>query len=78
MYLNVIEFQADGIFAPLNCQNVFQTVLEIIGESVPNVVSLDLSNNKIISTEHLSILKKFANQLKSLNLSQNKVCLIFL
>lgn len=66
-------FQNNGIFAPLNCQNVFQTVLEIIGESVPNIVSLDLSHNKIISTEHLSILKKFGSRLKSLSLSHNKI-----
>ena len=52
---------------------MFQTVLEIIGESVPEVASIDLSNNKIISTEHLSILKKFGSKLKTLNLSHNKV-----
>lgn len=48
-------------------------VFQIIAESVPNLRSLSLSDNKIFSTEHFSMLKKHASELKSLNLSKNKV-----
>lgn len=48
-------------------------VFQIIAESVPNLHSLSLSDNKIFSTEHFSMLKKHAGELKSLNLSKNRV-----
>lgn len=50
-------------------------VFQIIAESVPNLYFLNLSDNKIFTTEHFSVLKRHAAELKSLDLSKNKVCL---
>lgn len=48
-------------------------VFQIIADSVPNLRSLNLSDNKLFSTEHFSMLKRFASDLKILDLSRNKV-----
>lgn len=51
-------------------------VFQIIGESVPNLRALNLSDNKIFSTEHFVVLKRHAPDLKSLDLSKNRVSCI--
>lgn len=48
-------------------------VFQIISESVPNLRVLNLSDNKIFSTEYFVMLKRHAPDLKSFDLSKNKV-----
>jgi hypothetical protein len=51
-------------------------VLGIVGEGIPDLLALDLSNNKINTTEHLKILVEKVPNLKVLHLGSNKVCAI--
>ncbi|KAK7575604.1 hypothetical protein V9T40_011890 [Parthenolecanium corni] len=67
------EFLNNDLFVPLNRQNMMLAVFQIIADSVPNLRSLNLSDNKLFSTEHFSMLKRFASDLKILDLSRNKI-----
>ncbi|XKL64931.1 hypothetical protein PGB90_005017 [Kerria lacca] len=67
------EFLNNDLFVPLNRQNMLLAVFQIIAESVPNLYFLNLSDNKIFTTEHFSVLKRHAAELKSLDLSKNKI-----
>lgn len=62
----------------MNRQNTMLAVFQIIADSVPNLRSLDLSDNKIYSTEHFSMLKRYASNLQYLDLRKNKVLIILL
>jgi nuclear RNA export factor len=58
-------------YTPLSRQNVMQTVVQIIGEHIPDVQVIDLSNNKIYSVDHMKPLVTKAAFLKTLNLANN-------
>lgn len=74
----VSDFLNNDLFVPLNRQNIILAVFQVIVDSAPDLRSLDLSDNKLYSTEHFSMLKRYASNLKSLDLSKNKVPIIFL
>lgn len=50
-----------------------QAVVQIIGDHIPDVQSIDASNNKIYSVEQMKPLITKAISLKSLNLGNNKL-----
>ncbi|XP_065202068.1 nuclear RNA export factor 1 [Planococcus citri] len=67
------DFLNEDIFVPLNRQNIILAVFQIIAESIPNLRSLNLSDNKIFTAQHFSMLKKHCSELKTLNLSKNRI-----
>ena len=50
-----------------------QTVVQIIGDHIPDVQAIDASNNKIYSVDQMKPLIAKAASLKSLNLGNNKL-----
>lgn len=60
-------------YTPLSRENVMQSVMQIIGEHIPDVQAIDLSNNKIYSVDQMRPLLTKAAFLKSLNLGNNKL-----
>lgn len=67
-----IELCTD-FYTPLSRENVMQTVVQIIGDHIPDVQVIDLSNNKIYSVDQMKPLVTKAVFLKSLNLGNNKL-----
>ncbi|XP_053133658.1 nuclear RNA export factor 1 [Hemicordylus capensis] len=55
----------------LNRSNCMKTVMQIIGENIPELLSLDLSTNRLFRLDDLAELPLKAPKLKSLNLSSN-------
>ncbi|XP_040184915.1 nuclear RNA export factor 1 isoform X2 [Rana temporaria] len=65
---DLVENKVDII---LNRKSCVQSMLQIIEENVPELLSLDLSNNKLYRLEHMSEIHLKAPNLKILNLSRN-------
>ncbi|XP_041094004.1 nuclear RNA export factor 1-like [Polyodon spathula] len=57
----------------LNRRNCMQAVNKIIEENIPELISLNLSNNRLYRLDDLSELVNKATKLKSLNLSRNEL-----
>lgn len=57
----------------LNRRNCMQAVNKVIEENIPELVSLNLSNNRLYRLDDLSELVNKATKLKSLNLSRNEL-----
>ncbi|KAM9301831.1 nuclear RNA export factor 1 [Gastrophryne carolinensis] len=57
----------------LNRKCCMQSMLQIIGENVPELLSLDLSNNKLYRLEYMADVHQKAPNLKILNLSNNQL-----
>ncbi|XP_018421083.1 PREDICTED: nuclear RNA export factor 1 [Nanorana parkeri] len=55
----------------LNRKSCMQSMLQIIEENVPELLSLDLSNNKLYKLDHMTDIHLKAPNLKILNLSNN-------
>ncbi|XP_066438747.1 nuclear RNA export factor 1-like isoform X2 [Eleutherodactylus coqui] len=55
----------------LNRSTSMQPMLQFIGENIPELISLDLSNNKLYRFDHMSEIHLVAPNLKILNLSDN-------
>uniref|UniRef100_A0A224XT94 Putative mrna export factor tap/mex67 n=1 Tax=Panstrongylus lignarius TaxID=156445 RepID=A0A224XT94_9HEMI len=67
------NFLSENVFCPLNKENVMLAVIGIIHESIPDLVALDLSNNKLSSLNCMkSMIEKVAS-LKILHIGQNKI-----
>lgn len=66
-------FHEKGLFVNLSRPNVLKQVVDIILQNAPDIVALNLSNNRIFSLEPLLPLVKHCTQLKALDLSKNKV-----
>lgn len=76
--LNLSQFHLDEelctqYYTPLSRDNVLQTVVDIIGEHIPNVVAIDASNNKIFNLDQMKPLITKTPSLRSLNLGKNKL-----
>ncbi|XP_030073337.1 nuclear RNA export factor 1 [Microcaecilia unicolor] len=65
------ELLCHNIDLVLNRKNCMQTVLQIIEENIPELLSLNLSNNKLYRLDELTDLVRKAPNLKILNLSSN-------
>lgn len=66
-------FRDNGMFVSLARPNLLKQVVDIIMQNAPDIVALNLSNNKIHSLESLTLLAKHCQSLKALDLSRNKV-----
>ncbi|XP_029634622.1 nuclear RNA export factor 1 [Octopus sinensis] len=58
-------------FMALNRPQVMTNVVTIIKENIPELVSLDISCNKLVTLEYLSPLVSYTPHLKNLNLGKN-------
>ncbi|XP_033638109.1 nuclear RNA export factor 1-like [Asterias rubens] len=63
--------KSKGVNNVLNRPQVMETVVMIISENIPEVLSIDLSNNKLYSLTIFSKLAEKATSLRSLNLAKN-------
>lgn len=66
------EFRSNGIYLPVNRPQVLKAIFQIIRDNTPNIVALNLSDNKIA---YLGLFNEIENcqSLKALDLSKNKV-----
>ena len=53
--------------------NVMNNVIRVIGEYIPDVRSIDLSENKLPSLDHFSLFEENTSNLEILNLSNNRL-----
>ncbi|XP_029470692.1 nuclear RNA export factor 1 [Rhinatrema bivittatum] len=67
------EILCHNIDLVLNRRNCMMTVLQIIEENIPELLSLNLSNNRLYRLEELSELVQKVPNLKILNLSCNEL-----
>ncbi|PIO36630.1 hypothetical protein AB205_0100310, partial [Aquarana catesbeiana] len=65
------DLVANKVDLILNRKSCMQSMLQIIEENVPELLSLDLSNNKLYRLDHMSEIHLKAPNLKILNLSRN-------
>ncbi|XP_059147995.1 nuclear RNA export factor 1-like, partial [Physella acuta] len=77
--LNLSDFSNDdslskeSIFLPLNRVSTMSAVTKIIGEHIPELSGLDVSNNKLLSLSHMADLVKAAPNVELLNLGHNQL-----
>lgn len=72
-FRDAIEFKQKGLFVILSKVNMLRTAIEIITENTPNLLALNLRNNKISYLEPLTKLKNSCHNLKALDLSNNNI-----
>uniref|UniRef100_T1JGC8 NTF2 domain-containing protein n=1 Tax=Strigamia maritima TaxID=126957 RepID=T1JGC8_STRMM len=70
-FVNDIDLKNNGIYISLNRQIVFSSIIELIEGNIPDLVSLNLTDNKLTS-EQLRLLKKLKN-IKCLLLGGNNL-----
>ncbi|XP_054261590.1 nuclear RNA export factor 1-like [Macrosteles quadrilineatus] len=63
----------ENAFCPLNRTNVMQAAIQIIGESIPDLVALKVSDNKLVTVDGLKKLKDSTPNLKVLHIGNNKI-----
>lgn len=67
---------AQNIDVVLNRRSCMAAALRIIEENIPELLSLNLSNNRLYKLDDMSSIVQKAPNLKTLNLSGNEVRLI--
>lgn len=67
------EFKRQGLFITISKANVLRTVVQVISENTPDLVALNLRENKMNFLEALRPLAEKCPSLKALDLSKNKV-----
>uniref|UniRef100_A0A8C4SED0 Nuclear RNA export factor 1 n=1 Tax=Erpetoichthys calabaricus TaxID=27687 RepID=A0A8C4SED0_ERPCA len=67
------DLLSQNIDAVLNRKNIMQAVVKIIEEYIPELLSLNISNNRLYKLSNLTDLVGKAPNLKILNLSQNEL-----
>lgn len=67
------EMSQENLRLPLGRPNVMTQVVTIIEENIPELEGLDISNNRLISLEHLSKLTKICPNIVRINLGKNSV-----
>ena len=70
-------FLGQNIFAPLYRSNVLSVVAKIVGENIPELEAVDLSDNKLRSLEHLDTWAEKAPHVKTLYMVNNNVSIPF-
>jgi len=63
----------ENAFVPLNRTNVMQAAIQIVGESIPDLLALKLSDNKLVTVDGLKKMKSSTPNLKVLHVSNNKI-----
>ena len=69
MFADLVDKYAVALFRP----NMMLAVLDIIVENVPELVALDLSDNKLYSLDNLSVLSVKLPNLRVLHIGKNRV-----
>ncbi|KAH9376197.1 hypothetical protein HPB48_009777 [Haemaphysalis longicornis] len=78
-HLNLSSFHAEpalkelNLYIPLNRTSILSVAVKIIVDNIPEVQTLDLSDNKLLTLYPLSPLHSACKQLRSLNLANNKI-----
>jgi len=67
------DFAGESFYAPLWRANIMNKVLEIIGENIPETTAIDLSDNKILSLDHMTQLPSKVPSLSILHLAKNRL-----
>ncbi|XP_005351957.1 nuclear RNA export factor 1 [Microtus ochrogaster] len=67
------DLVANNVDAVLNRRNCMMVTLRIIEENIPELLSLNLSNNKLYKLDDMSSIVQKAPNLKTLNLSGNQL-----
>ncbi|XP_064624145.1 nuclear RNA export factor 1-like [Lineus longissimus] len=67
------DLRKEGLYFPINRENVMSTVISIIEDHIPEVETLIMSNNGIMKLETLGKLVGKAPNLKSIDLSENQI-----
>ncbi|XP_033733776.1 nuclear RNA export factor 1-like [Pecten maximus] len=67
------EMSQENLHLPLSRQNVMSQVITIIEEHISELEGLDVSNNRLISLEHLGRLTKICPNIVRINLGKNSV-----
>ncbi|XP_022090550.1 nuclear RNA export factor 1-like isoform X2 [Acanthaster planci] len=73
---NLIDDQAlksKGVLGILSRNHIMEAVIKIISENIPEVLSIDISHNKLYNLKTFGKLAEKACQLRSLNLAKNKI-----
>ncbi|XP_046327842.1 nuclear RNA export factor 1-like [Haliotis rufescens] len=65
--------RAAGMFLALNRSNVMSNVIKVIKENIPELTSLNLSNNRLLSLTHMSDMVSAASGITSLDLGKNQL-----
>jgi hypothetical protein len=70
-------FLGEAFYAPLNRGNVMAEVIRIIGDNIPELEALDISENKIRGCDHFNTFAEKAPNVKILYIGDNNVsCII--
>ena len=69
MFADLVDNYAIALFRP----NMMLAVLDIIVENVPELMALDLSDNKLYALDSLSVLSVKLTNLKVLHIGKNRV-----
>lgn len=69
MFADLVDDYAVALFRP----NMMLAVLDIIVENVPELMALDLSDNKLYALDHLSVLSAKLPNLRVLHIGKNRV-----
>ena len=66
-------FIGDSFYAPLWRSNVLIKVMSIIGENIPEVTAVDLSDNKMLNLDNMQEHVKKAPNINIVHLANNRV-----
>lgn len=69
MFADLVDDYAIALFRP----NLMLAVLDIVVENVPELMALDLSDNKLYALDNLSVLSTKLPNLKVLHIGKNRV-----
>jgi len=69
MFADLVDSCAIALFRP----NMMLTVLDIVVENVPELMALDLSDNKLYALDNLSVLSGKLPNLRVLHIGENRV-----
>ncbi|KAL3887113.1 hypothetical protein ACJMK2_027069 [Sinanodonta woodiana] len=70
---NDADLQAQNLRMALCSRQVMASVIKIIGDNIPELVALDVSDNNLSSLDHLAALTEKAPCVTKLNLGKNKL-----
>ncbi|XP_038071573.1 nuclear RNA export factor 1-like [Patiria miniata] len=71
--LNDEGLKSKDVMGILSRNHIMEGVIKIIAENIPEVLAIDLSNNRLFSFKTFSKLAEKATQLRSLNLGTNSI-----
>lgn len=67
------EFKRQGLFVTIGKANVLRTVVQIIAENTPDLVALNLRENRMNFLEQLRPLSERCRSLRAIDLSKNRI-----